>query len=43
LANQSTPKKEDAEQRDKLTSLAEKIRKAQEMNTKQEDKVEVMK
>ena len=41
LANQSTPEEDDAEQRDKLTSLAERIKKAQEMNHKQDDKVEV--
>jgi hypothetical protein len=37
------PKEQGTEQREKLTSLAERIRKAQEMNHKQEDKEEVVK
>ena len=43
LATQSTPEEDDAEQRDKLTSLAERIRKAQEMNHKQEGSEDMVK
>ncbi|WP_292955624.1 hypothetical protein, partial [Neptuniibacter sp. UBA847] len=43
LATQSTPEEKAAEQRDKLTSLAERIRKAQEMNHKQEGNEDMVK
>jgi hypothetical protein len=42
LATQSKLEEDDAEQRDKLTSLAERIRKAQEMNHKQEGSEDVV-